>query len=148
MVVSRFLKDIELKPLTAGDSFIYKIDNEVLICIFIRPNISSFYKCIENAYKKMQSELTGYRYFAFQHMPKTGFLSQKCFHQCLFLIQSTFSGRNAEIWVCGTYEDYDAYCLNQFNKKIESYKNEHCPIPHGNSRCVNKLEKKEIQHLQ
>lgn len=148
MVIYRFIKDLDVRPLVPGDVLSYKIDNELLICIFIKPGSSSFYRCLENAYKQIQSELTGYRYLAFQHVQKKGFISQNCFYRCIFLLQSIFSSRNAEIWICGTYEDHEAYYLNKFNKTIDSYKNEYNVIPHDNSRFINKLEKKEIQFAQ
>jgi len=103
-----------------GDLLIYKVDSEVLFCLFIKPfdqNLT-YYRSLEKAFQDMKSQLTGYRYLGVQQEP----LGYKSYlynlSRTLCMLKSVFSVQNAEIWVCGDTEQHKALNYQQYKKIV------------------------------
>lgn len=111
------MEDINVKPVAAGDVLNYKINNEELFCIFIRPIDKNpcYFECLSKAFHTMKSQMTGYRYLAIQREsindPNVSGIPRH-----ILLLQTVFSTIKAEIWICN---DNDLCEVNQF----KHYKN-------------------------
>lgn len=103
-----------------GDLLMYKIDTEVLFCVFIKPfdQYSSYFRCIEKAFQEMKSHLTGYRYLGVQQEPLTYKPNQHTLTRSLAILKSVFSNQNAEIWICGDTEQHKAHNYQQYKKIV------------------------------
>ncbi|XP_016662883.1 uncharacterized protein LOC100570440 isoform X2 [Acyrthosiphon pisum] len=116
----RLLKDINIKPMAHGDFLMYKIDTEILFCVFIKPfdQYSAYFRCLEKAFQEMKSHLTGYRYLGVQQEPYTYKPNQLTLSRCLAILKSVFSNQNAEIWICGDTEQHKAHHYQQYKKIV------------------------------
>jgi len=103
-----------------GDLLIYKVDSEVLFCLFIKPfdQNSTYFRSLEKAFQKMKSQLTGYRYLGIQQEPISYKPYQHTLMRTLCMLKSVFSVQNAEIWVCGDTEQHKAYNYQQYKKIV------------------------------
>ncbi|XP_060856711.1 uncharacterized protein LOC132934430 isoform X2 [Metopolophium dirhodum] len=137
----RLLKDINIKPMAHGDFLMYKIDTEILFCVFIKPfdQYSAYFRCLEKAFQEMKSHLTGYRYLGVQLEPFTYKPNQLTLTRSLTMLKSVFSNQNAEIWICGDTEQHKALHYQQYknivNDAIE-------PNPKRNSKINNRSKSK------
>lgn len=104
-----------------GDLLIYKVDSEVLFCLFIKPFDQNliYYKSLEKAFQDMKSQLTGYRYLGVQQEP---LIYNKPYlynlPRTLCILKSVFSVQNAEIWVCGDTEQHKALNYQQYKNIV------------------------------
>jgi len=128
-----------------GDLLVYKIDSEVLFCLFIKPfdQNSTYYRSLEKAFQDMKSQLTGYRYLGIQQEPISYKPYQYNLPRTLYMLKSVFSVQNAEIWVCGDTEQHKAYNYQQYKKIVNdvielNQKRNSKP----NSKSKNRLERK------
>ncbi|VVC28862.1 Hypothetical protein CINCED_3A014362 [Cinara cedri] len=140
----KLLQDMHIKPRAPGEILSYKIHNELLICILISPieNNPLFYQCLEKTYNKMKSQMTGYRYLAFQKKQNNGWISPICFSQCITLLQLIFNDSKAEIWLCGVQDNLRKYQLKQYQKTVNTaIKNQHIK-PYSKSRYINRTPDK------
>lgn len=116
----RLLKDINIKPMAHGDLLTYKIDSEVLFCIFIKPldQNSAYFRCLEKAFQEMKSQMTGYRYLGIQQEPISYRSYQHTLPRTLCTLKSVFSVQNAEIWICGDTEQHKALNYQQYKNIV------------------------------
>ncbi|XP_026818402.1 protein PF14_0175-like isoform X3 [Rhopalosiphum maidis] len=141
----RLLQDINVKPVAAGDVLLYKIDTEVLFCIFIQSidQHPSYCKSLEDAFQKMKSQLTGYRYLAIQQDPLNHKTNIHNFARNLAMLKSVFSNRNAEIWICGDTEQHNTLQYQQYKKTVtDTIDVSHKRHSKTSSRSKNKLDRK------
>ncbi|XP_060847866.1 uncharacterized protein LOC132927368 isoform X3 [Rhopalosiphum padi] len=141
----RLLQDINVKPVTAGDVLLYKIDTEVLFCIFIQSidQHPSYCKSLEDAFQEMKSQLTGYRYLAIQQDPLNHKTNMHHFARNLAMLKSVFSNRNAEIWICGDTEQHNTLQYQQYKKIVtDAIDVGHKRHSKTSSRSRNKLDRK------
>jgi len=124
-----------------GDFLMYKIDTEILFCVFIKPfdQYSAYFRCLEKAFQEMKSHLSGYRYLGVQLEPFTYKPNQLTLTRSLSMLKSVFSNQNAEIWICGDTEQHKALHYQQYknivNDAIE-------PNPKRNSKTNNRSKSK------
>lgn len=116
----RLLKDINIKPMAPGDILSYKIDTEVLFCIFIKPfdQNPSYFRCLEKAFQEMKSQLTGYRYLGIQQDPLNHKTNIHNLSRNLIMLKSVFNNRNAEIWICGDTDQHNSFQYQQYKKTV------------------------------
>ncbi|XP_015376382.1 PREDICTED: uncharacterized protein LOC107170631 isoform X2 [Diuraphis noxia] len=116
----KLLEDINVKPMTHGDLLIYKVDSEVLFCLFLKPYDQNpmYFRSLEKAFQEMKSQLTGYRYLGIQQEPISYKPSQHILPRILCVLKSVFSVQNAEIWVCGDTEQHKTYNYQQYKKVV------------------------------
>ncbi|XP_050063348.1 origin recognition complex subunit 1-like isoform X3 [Aphis gossypii] len=116
----RLLKDINIKPMAPGDILSYKIDTEVIFCIFIKPfdQNPSYFRCLEKAFQEMKSQITGYRYLGVQQDPLNHKTNIHNLSRNLIMLKSVFSNRNAEIWVCGDTDQHNSFQYQQYKKTV------------------------------
>jgi len=103
-----------------GDLLMYKVDTEVLFCVFIKPfdQYSAYFRCLEKAFQEMKSYLTGYRYLGVQQEPLIYKPNQHTLTRSLAMLKSVFSNQNAEIWICGDTEQHKAHHYQQYKKIV------------------------------
>jgi len=118
--IYRFLQDINVKPMAPGDLLTYQIDTEIVFCILIKPcnENPSYFRCLEKAFQKMKSQLTGYRYLGVQQDPLNHNYNLPSLSRNLYLLKTIFSNRNAEIWVCGDTEQHKELQYQQYKKIV------------------------------
>jgi len=104
-----------------GDFLMYKIDTEILFCVFIKPfdQYTAYFRCLEKTFQEMKSHLTGYRYLGVQQEPFTDKPNQVNLTRCLSMLKSVFSNQNAEIWICGDTEQHKAHHYQQYKKIVD-----------------------------
>lgn len=138
------LKDINIKPVAPGDVLWYEIDKEILFCIFIEPinQNPSYYKCLEEAFRKIKALSTGYRYLGIQYGPVDCMDPYNVFSRESLLLLTIFDHHHCEIWLCGDNDDFRAYQYNQYRKfvndVIETHKKSSSK---GRSRLKNESRK-------
>lgn len=116
------MEDINIKPMAAGDVLSYTVNNEMLFCVFTNPvdQNQSYFECLEEAFKKIKSQLTGYRFLAIQRESMDNEYTVNDTSRIVLLLQTIFTHLNAEIWICN---DTDLNKVDQFkhyNKFVTS----------------------------
>lgn len=112
------MKDITIKPMAAGEVLTYKVDKEVLFCIFFTHDNPSYFECLEKALKEIKSQLTGYRYLGIQQDPINYNHKNHGISRHLALMRSVFSNRDAEIWICGDTNMHRSQQMQQYQKVV------------------------------
>lgn len=106
--------------MAAGDVLTYKVDKEVLFCIFFTHNNPSYFECLEKAFKEIKSQLTGYRFLGIQQDPINYSNKHHGVSRHLALIRSVFSNHDAEIWICGDTNMHKSQQMLQFQKVVNN----------------------------
>lgn len=103
-----------------GDFLMYKIDTEVLFCVFVKPfdQYSAYFRCLEKTFHEIKSHLTGYRYLGVQQEPFTHKPNQLTLTRSLSMLKTVFSNQNAEIWICGDTEQHKALTYQLYKKTV------------------------------
>lgn len=116
----RLKSDIDVKPVAPGDVLVYHINSEAVFCIFIKPvnKNPSYYQCMEDAFNKMQTIVSGYRYLGIQQGPVYTRFAYEVICRKLVLLQTIFTNHNSEVWLCGHTENYRAFQYNQYSKLV------------------------------
>ncbi|XP_050530524.1 uncharacterized protein LOC126899551 isoform X2 [Daktulosphaira vitifoliae] len=111
----KLLNDINIKPMASGDVLMYKINGEVLLCIFVNSfgQHKDRYKCLEKSFNKIKSMLNGYRFFGIQQNLKVSDSESEDIWRKVFLLRSVFTKQSGEIWMCG---DTNAHKLMQYEE--------------------------------
>lgn len=110
------MEDINIKPMAAGDVLSYTINKEILFCVFTNPvdQNQSYFECLEEAFKKIKSQLTGYRFLAIQRESIDNEYTVNDTSRNVLLLQTIFNHLNAEIWICNDTDDLNK--VNQFKR--------------------------------
>lgn len=114
----RLIKDISIKPMTAGDVLTYKVDKEVLFCIFFTYDNPSYFECLEKALREIKSQVTGYRFLGIQQDPLNNSHKNYGIYRHVAVMRSVFSNHDAEIWICGDTDTHRSYQMQQFQKVV------------------------------
>lgn len=108
--------------MAAGDVLSYKVDKEILFCIFTNPvdQNQSYFECIEEAFKKIKSQLVGYRYLAIQRESIDNEYTVNDTTRNVLLLQTIFNHLNAEIWICNDTDWNKVDQFKHYNKFVTS----------------------------
>lgn len=106
------LNDIKNKELNPGDIAQYPVNDEMIICVFIKAQ--SYYSCLEDAFRKIHRSTKDYIYMAIQSGPID--YHPKQISWIVLIYRSIFN--NSELWLCGDSDltsniYYDQYCRNK-----------------------------------
>lgn len=138
------MEDINIKPVAAGDILSYTIDTELLICIFVKPMDSSYFKCLEKAFTEMKLLMPGYRYLGIQYSTDDNFgKSYSHIPRNLLLLQSVFDKEKAEIWMCGDSKQNKSKEIEYYNRIVRNSIARH--VERSISLPVNKRKTKEYK---
>ncbi|XP_050438282.1 GATOR complex protein WDR24-like isoform X4 [Adelges cooleyi] len=117
----QLINDINMKPMAPGEIRMYKINGEVLICVFVKSldKDRDHYKSLEKAFNLIKTQLSGYRYLGLQQRSASSEYDFDIMSHQIILLRSVFNNQNAEIWLCGDNDSHKAMQYEQYQKIVK-----------------------------